>query len=818
MMSFVNDDNQNLPSVNGATNPMVGRQLPFLVLSVTLIITAVAWWQTAQHFENLAHERFSNRIDQIQSKIKARMLQYEQVLRSGVALHDSSSLVTRAEWKTFVDRCEVDQWFPGIQAMGFAVPVPKPELSAFEAEIRSEGFSDFQIRPTYARDRYTAIKYIEPFDWRNKRAFGYDMYSNPARRKAMDRAALTGLPSISGKITLVQETDKDVQAGILCYLPLYQPNASLTTSAERQRALRGWVYAAFRCDDLMKGIVGENAKELHLEIYDTRDTTPEQILFDSRSGELGVGGTEISARQEPLLTQVVPIELAGRDWTLKVSSQPGFFSTTESIVSSLMGLGGTVVSFLLFAILISITHQREKAIQLARKMTVGLRESELHNRAIVENASDAILSVTSEGRISAANQASHLVFGSHASLKGQDFSQLVVNASLEELADQSLHRNGLEIGVTIQGRRTNGEIFPCRVSVDRVKSNGSIYFVVTVRDQTARVEAATKLAEQNKKLVDASHRAGRAEVATGVLHNVGNVLNSVNVSASLLRQRIEASPVSYLVQASATVENNKDDLGTFFVNDRRGKHFPQLLAQLSLSFQKERNAQLRELESLSDNIDHIKEIVSSQQTSAKRGGFKFQITPEELFEDALRMNDSELRWYSAKIIKDFSAAPVLIVRKHDVIQILVNLIQNAHQAIELAGMVDGEIRLSIRELDRQVAFQVQDTGAGIDPENMCNIFKHGFTTKVDGHGFGLHTCANTAQELGGSLSVESEGLGKGATFTLLLPTDSSKHTTKGHAKDQQANTKTAENGPVGLPGGYSVATDSAPENGPKAAF
>lgn len=811
-MNFLNDHKKRLPSVDVANNAIVGRQMPFLVLSVTLIITVAAWWQTAEHFESLEHERFSNRIEQIQSKITARMLQYEQVLRGGIALHDASSSVTRDEWRTFVDRCEVEQWFPGVQGMGFAVPVPKSEVQAFEAEIRSEGFADFQIRPIDRREKYTAIKFIEPFDWRNKRAFGYDMYSNPARRKAMDRAAKTGLASISGKITLVQETDEDVQAGILCYLPLYQPNASLKTPTERQQALRGWVYAAFRCDNLMEGILGENARELHLEIYDTRETSLEQILFDSRSREQSINGKELSSLDEHMLTAIVPIELAGRDWTLRVSSQPGFFSTSESIISSLVGLGGTVVSFLLFVVLISITHQREKAIQLARKMTVGLRESELHNRAIVENASEAILSVTAEGKISEANRASHIVFGSQNSLKGQDFYQLIVNATLEELADQSTRRTGLEIGVTLQGRRTNGEDFPCRVSVDRVEANNSGYFVVIVRDQTARAEAAAKLAEQNKKLVDASHRAGKAEVATGVLHNVGNVLNSVNVSANMLRQRIEASPVSYLVQASAIVEENKNQLETFFLKDRRGKHFPQLLSQLTSSFQKERDAQLDEIQSLSDNINHIKEIVSLQQTSAKRSGFESHVTPEELFEDALRMNDSELRWCSTKIIKDFSNAPTLNTRKHDVIQILVNLIRNAHQAMEAAESDDVEIRLSIRELDGQVKFQVKDTGTGIDPENMSNMFQHGFTTKKNGHGFGLHSCANTAQELGGTLAVESEGTGKGATFILTLPIDSSKLPPETDKKEPEfeegSDASPPQSDSVGLPVQYSVATNS----------
>ena len=773
-MKKINQNEVSLPLVNRTTAERIGRQTPYWVLAVALIITVAAWWQTSRHFKKLEHERFSNRIAQIRSKIDARMLQYEQVLRSGVALHESSTEVTRQDWKMFVEKCEVQKWFPGIQAIGFAVPVQKAELASFEARIRDEGFVDFHVKPTKDRKEYTAIKYIEPFDWRNKRAFGYDMYSNPARRKAMDRAVATGTASISGKITLVQETDKDVQAGILCYLPLYETGAERSNVTERQQALKGWIYAAFRCDDLMAGILGDNAKELRLEIYDDDNIVPDQILFDSQSRVGQPGAHWVSSRGNRVLSEVVPIELSGRDWTLRLSSQPGFFSKSDAIISSLVGLGGTLISFLLFVVLISITRQREKAMQLARRMTTGLRESELHNRAIVENASEAILTVKPTGEISAANRASHLVFRSEKSLTGERFDRLIADADLDEIAYKPPHKTGLELGVSGQGRRIDGEVFPCRVSADRVESNDNTYFVVIVRDQTARVEAAAKLAEQNKKLVDASHRAGKAEVATGVLHNVGNVLNSVNVSSNMLKQRIEASPHIFLAQASEVIEENKLRMAEFFQTDDQGKHFPRLLKQLTNRLIKERECQLEEIDSLTNNINHIKEIVSMQQASTKRSGVLTRIVADELFEDAIKLNDSEWQWYTTKIVKDFSHKPTLNTRRHDVIQILVNLIRNSNQSIETAENEKGEIRLSIREVDECVEFAVSDTGIGIAQENIENIFQHGFTTKAEGNGFGLHSCANAAQQLGGSLKVHSDGVGKGATFTLCLPLDLSK--------------------------------------------
>ena len=370
------------------------------------------------------------------------------------------------------------------------------------------------------------------------------------------------------------------------------------------------------------------------------------------------------------------------------------------MISSVVGVGGTLVSLLMFAVLVAVAQQRKKAVQLAQKMTVGLRERELHNRAIVENASEAILTVNGSGRITAANQASHIVFRSQSSLKGKDFNQLIIDTTLGELAARSRQIVGPEVGCTIQGRRADGRAFPCRVSVDRVVFSDTLYFVVIVRDQTARVKAAAKLAHQHKQLVDASHRAGKAEVATGVLHNVGNVLNSVNVSASMLKQRIEASPVSHMIEAARVLEQNKHNLESFLTNDRRGKHFPHLLNLLTSSFEKERDAQLDELKSLSGNINHIKEIVTLQQSFAKTNGILSEVDSKELFEEALKMNDSEIQWHTTTIEKDFCEVPSLNTRKHDVIQILVNLLRNAHQALDKEGNRANKVWLSIVQVDQ----------------------------------------------------------------------------------------------------------------------
>jgi len=746
--------------------------LPHTVFCLSLIATAIAWKQTNQHLDNLAHERFSSRVKQVESKIESRMLQYEQVLRGGIALHAASETVSRTEWRTYVSECQVQQWFPGIQCIGVALPVAKEDATRFEESIRSEGFPDFEITPTNDRDVYTAIKFIEPFDWRNQRAFGYDMYSNPVRREAMNRAARTGLPTISGKITLVQETKEDVQSGILCYLPLYKSGIELEDADEREKGLQGWVYAAFRCNDLMSGILGEHAQELNLQIYDAEDTSSEYLLFDSRPA-----GIALPSVTDNALTSVSPIKLSGRNWTFRLSSQPGFFTPAEALAGPIVVGSGILVSLLLYAVLISVSRQRERAICIARQMTCGLSESEQRTRSILENVSEAILSVSEDGRISAANRVAHTVFQSSASLAGQQMDDLLVDSTFRKLVKRCVDLDG---SIMENCRRLSGDVFPCCISLGKFQLNGELSHIVVARDETARIEAAEQLAEKNRQLVDASHKAGMAEVATGVLHNVGNVLNSVNVSANLLGQRVESSSIDLLANASSVIKEHESNLGEFFSSNSHGKHFSRLLCQLALSFENERDAQLAELRSLTDNVGHINEIVSMQQSFARTGGTIESIDPIKLFEDALRMNDSNLDRHDIDVVRDFAKVPLLHTRKHAVLQILVNLIRNSQQALEMAKNVDRTVQLSVRADADFVHFQVTDTGVGIPPENLKKIFQHGFTTKKAGHGFGLHSCANAAQELGGSLTAKSDGHGKGATFTVTVPV---------HATDSLSNSE-----------------------------
>lgn len=301
--------------------------------------------------------------------------------------------------------------------------------------------------------------------------------------------------------------------------------------------------------------------------------------------------------------------------------------------------------------------------------------------------------------------------------------------------------------------------------------DGGCYLVTGIaQDITERKEAAKKLEEAHRQLVEASRKSGMAEVATGVLHNVGNVLNSVNVSASLAADHLRKSRIGNLAKAVALMQEYEGDLGTFLMVDPKGKELPGYLGQLSAHLSKEQAIVLDELELLRKNVEHIKQIIAVQQDHAKVSGVAEEIAVADLVEEALRMHtEAHESSNGAPFIREVSRNVRIRADRHKALQILVNLIGNAKSACEESGRPDKRVTVRVTESENKVRISVIDNGVGIAKENLTRIFAHGFTTKKDGHGFGLHSGALAARQMGGSLAAYSDGMGHGATLTLELP-------------------------------------------------
>ncbi|MCI0536898.1 MAG: PAS domain-containing protein [Verrucomicrobiales bacterium] len=342
----------------------------------------------------------------------------------------------------------------------------------------------------------------------------------------------------------------------------------------------------------------------------------------------------------------------------------------------------------------------------------------------------------------------------------------VVLKACQELAGT---RPNFDIEYRIQ--RPDGTIRWIRDRGVQVLDNrGQVYRTAGVAsDITERKEAEASMEAMHKQLLETSRQAGMAEVATGVLHNVGNVLNSVNVSATLVADNMKKSKVANLSKAMALLGEHAADLANFLTNDPKGKQLPGYLRQLAEHLLKDQRDAIAELESLRKNIEHIKDIVAMQQSYAKVSGLTEIVQVTDLVEDTLRLNAGALTRHGVEVVRQFDQVPPINVEKHKVLQILVNLVRNAKYACDDSGRPDKRLIVRVTNGQARLKISVIDNGIGITPENLTRIFNHGFTTRKDGHGFGLHSGALAAKEMGGSLNAQSEGPGQGAMFTLELP-------------------------------------------------
>lgn len=279
-----------------------------------------------------------------------------------------------------------------------------------------------------------------------------------------------------------------------------------------------------------------------------------------------------------------------------------------------------------------------------------------------------------------------------------------------------------------------------------------------------------RMAELHRSLVEVSRQAGMAEIATGVLHNVGNTLNSINVSAGVVGERLRSSRVQGLAKAVELLKANADRLPAFLTQGARGQQLPAYLVAVAEHLVREREALLQEVQVMAENIEHVKAIVSVQQEHARPTGLVERLPVAQLVDDALRLHAISFERLGIQVHREYEPMGLVEVDRHRLLQVLLNLLSNARHALLESGRPDRHVTIRVQQGEGQrLRIEVADNGVGIAPESLARLFTQGFTTKRGGHGFGLHISALAAQELGGQLTARSEGLGQGATFTLELP-------------------------------------------------
>jgi PAS domain S-box-containing protein len=688
--------------------------LAWAILVVSLVLTAIAWHLSNRYIKERAEDRFVFRTDEMTKAIEQRMLEYEQVLRGGVGLLKASDQVSRDEWRSYFTNAEFQEHYPGIQGVGFSRLLKADEKPALLKEVRDDGFPDFDIRPPGNREVLSAIVYLEPFDWRNQRAFGYDMYSEATRRAAMDTAIKTGRPTISGVVTLVQETDSDVQRGFLLYLPVFENGKPVETDQQRAEAAIGFVYAPFRAKDFMAGIGDSTLSDIEFEVFDATDIDVEKLVHDS---DEKLSGSATSTDAD--FCRTTTIDLRGRDWTLLFESQPDFVGAAESAVSLAVACGGLLVDVLLFLVIGSIGRQQRNAEKIAARMTDKFRKSQQQFQAVCDTANDPIVLLDQSRQINYTNPASASVFG--------DDSQGLIGNPVQNLfcdpVDASRVLNATNDRTEVRCRRSGGDSFPVVTSVSHWKNRDQEFTAIVLRDVTDQKRSASLIQQQITEL----RRSNRDldDFAYVASHDLRSPLRNIDHLANWVLEDAGDSLPATCKEHLARLKNRIERMDRL-LND---------LLQYARAGRVQDDVRTVDLQDLVDNIINL---------LANPKGIRIDV--------AIDLPDFEtLRTPLETCLRNLIGNAI---KHHD----------RDQGCINVSAVIDGSF----------ARIEVQDDGPGIDPKFRDKIFKifQTLAPKADNtisSGIGLSIVKKTAETYGGKIKLESK-IGHGSTFILYWPT------------------------------------------------
>jgi PAS domain S-box-containing protein len=718
--------------------------LAMIVFLVTLVATYSAWDSARRSAAEQLRESFDYRTRDMAYSIARRLAVYEQVLRGARGYLRGSVELSRAEFAEYYRVLRLDQAFPGLEAIGIATLVPAGRLAAHEARVRAEGFPDYQVRPGQPRQTWTAISHIEPFAGRNLRAFGYDMYSEPVRRAAMEAARDSGRAALSGKVVLVQEGADGTQSGFLMYLPVYRAGLPAASVEERRAALAGWVYAPFRMNDLMRGVGGIAAGQLDVEIHDGERRSEEALLYRSPGQRAGPARFETVTR----------LQVAGRTWTVAMRPGAALEASLDTTRPLLIAITGTGLGFLLALVVWLLATERRRALQLAQAMTRELRVS--HDRVaaererirvILENAYDGFVAVDTAGRITDWNAQATRIFG----LEAAEAVGRPVETLLPE-DQRAKFRAGFAtfvdtgfcplIGAPIETevRHAGGGRVPVELAVAVLPLEAGAGATMFVRDITPRREAEARELQRQQRLDEARQALARSQkleavgkLTGGVAHDFNNILHIISANVQLM------------LRADGPVNRKR-------------------------------------LHSILDAVERGSKLAGQLLAFARRQ--PLHPTVVDVGQLLERMDSLLLRAAGDSVTVERSAPPQLwptLVDPNQLENVLLNLVINARDAMEGAGTV----RLSLENVTvdpsglagdpeltpgEYVAVAVQDSGHGMPPEVMERAFEPFFTTKPEGKGtgLGLSMAHGFVRQSGGHIRLASAP-GQGTTVTIYLP-------------------------------------------------
>jgi PAS domain S-box-containing protein len=718
----------------------LGKTFPALmVLFLGLILTLVTSFYTNRDVESAANKDFQSICSDIQTKIYERLNAHAQLLRCSSAFFAASSSVTRQDWRFFYEKSNIDKILPGIQGLGFSMIVPQNKLQEHILEVRKEGFPEYVIRPEGDRAFYTTILYIEPFGGRNLRAFGYDMFTEPVRRYAMETARDSNMTVLTGKVVLIQETNKDVQAGTLMYVPVYREGEPAATVEQRRAAIIGWVYSPYRMNDLMDGVLGRwgllKKERVHLQIFDGSIASQEFLLYNS--------GRNDTVNHSDFLTYLLPVEYHGKKWTL-LFTQSGF---TKPIVRSrviIVFFSGIIISLLLFSLSLSLLNTRFSAQKIAGKLTSEIKEASARLTLAARAGGVGIWDFDPVNNSLICDDEMYALYGI-----AKDGIRLSYDAWMNSLHPDDAERSNREIQMAISGEKD----FEIEFRV--IWPDGSIHNIrglaLVIRDDTGKALHLigtnwdiTENKKAEKALIKAKQEAEKAnkaksEFLANMSHEIRTPMNAIlgysELLSYVLKDKTQKGYLDSIKSSGRTLLTLINDILDLSKIEAGKLQLDYDYIETSTFFN-----EFGKIFSLKISEKNLRFITCISET-----------TPTSFYLDGPRLR-----------------------------QIILNLVGNAVKFTE-----DGQIELKIRGENKEVAkssktkidgtidlvIEVKDTGIGI-PEEYQERIMESFVqvhskTNLSGTGLGLPIAKRLTELMNGRLELKSK-TGEGSTFTVVL--------------------------------------------------
>jgi PAS domain S-box-containing protein len=689
------------------------QMLAFLLTAAgALTLTFGAWYLARSDAEAEARSRFDVRAAEIVIAIKGRMQDYEQVLRGAAGLFAASESVERREWRAYVDAIQIERTYPGVRGLGYLPWLTPERKDEAERAARREGVADYAVFPAGERAGYAPVLYLEPADDSNRRALGFDMYTDPVRRPALERARDTGAAVVTPMLTLVQDAGAGpgAQPGFLMILPVYRNGVPAETIAERRAALAGYIYAPFRFADLVAGSIGA-APGFDLKLSDVTDAAAPAELFRSAPQE--------RRRDAARFSRVDSFRVGQRTWRLDSASLPALEAEVASNRPPLVLASGLAISALLLLVVWSLSTTRERARELAQHMTVALRASEERLQLALASSQLALFDWdVGAGLVQLSAEWSVML--------GGEAQPTLVPIQKLQLLD---HPDDREAVAKTVRPLLRGEAETCRYEHRVRRADGSWLWIETVarvneRDaggRALRITGANVNVDERK----AVERLKSEFIAT-VSHELRTPLTSMIGSLGLVR---EGSTGELPPDAAKFID-------IAYANSER-------LAAL------------------------VNDILDMERIEAGR----MEIQPERietaaLMQRAVELNAAYAARFGVRLEIAAAAAPAVLADPDRLMQVLTNLLSNAVKH----SPAGAGVLLSAVDAGRAVRFSVADRGPGIAPEFRARLF--GKFEQADrahgGTGLGLAISKALAERMDGRIGCDSEP-GQGSVFWVELP-------------------------------------------------